>query len=134
MSPNIYHSKLHGASNFMVRLFGGYPINTFAQKYVMKHQKELGLSDIRWGGGNEHELRLAQTCLKLMHSSYIDGAIYLYNAGIIHGDLYPKNIMIQLTPTGEIVGVKIIDLDFTTVFEKEQDWQPINPNTNDIYH
>ncbi|KAI8048680.1 hypothetical protein BDF22DRAFT_658215 [Syncephalis plumigaleata] len=180
----------------------------------MAYQKELGLSDIRWCGGNKYELRLArviwnnqiafmkcdrasieirafnalknmkegldtmdlkkkldpvyaigrQNVMDPLHQfefyeenrtryfcylySYIDGtvlpeyfkkhtishafitaakilpevikgAIYLYNAGIIHEDLYPKT------------GVKIIDLDATEVFRKEQDWQPINPNTNE---
>ncbi|KAI8049912.1 hypothetical protein BDF22DRAFT_735446 [Syncephalis plumigaleata] len=41
----------------------------------------------------------------------IRGLIYLYNAGIIHYDLHPRNIMLQQDPTGRIVGVKIIGLD-----------------------
>ncbi|KAI8055107.1 hypothetical protein BDF22DRAFT_732425 [Syncephalis plumigaleata] len=56
----------------------------------------------------------------------IKGAIYLYNAGIIHNDMFPKNIMLQLDSNRRIVGVKIIDLDATIIYRKEQNWQPIN--------
>ncbi|KAI8056275.1 hypothetical protein BDF22DRAFT_333496 [Syncephalis plumigaleata] len=33
---------------------------TFAQQHVMKHQKKFGLSNIRWSGGNNGNLRLAR--------------------------------------------------------------------------
>ncbi|KAI8048977.1 hypothetical protein BDF22DRAFT_239454 [Syncephalis plumigaleata] len=56
----------------------------------------------------------------------IKASIYLYNAGIIHGDLLPKNIMVQKDQVGKIASVKIIDLDVASVFKKELFWKPIN--------
>ncbi|KAI8052906.1 hypothetical protein BDF22DRAFT_655609 [Syncephalis plumigaleata] len=49
----------------------------------------------------------------------VRGLIYLYNAGIIHDDMFPKNVMLQLDSDRRIIGVKIIDLDATkyTVIE-----------------
>ncbi|KAI8058341.1 hypothetical protein BDF22DRAFT_739749 [Syncephalis plumigaleata] len=62
----------------------------------------------------------------------IKGLVYLYNAGVIHGDMHPRNIMLQLDPGRRIVGVKIIDLDVAKIFRKEQGWRPINP-MNEAY-
>ncbi|KAI8048960.1 hypothetical protein BDF22DRAFT_778755 [Syncephalis plumigaleata] len=59
--------------------------------------------------------------------------IYLYNAGIIHKDIVPKNIMLQLGSDDKIVGVKIIDLDLTNVFAKEQGWQPIHQRNREDF-
>ncbi|KAI8049258.1 hypothetical protein BDF22DRAFT_778729 [Syncephalis plumigaleata] len=60
----------------------------------------------------------------------IKGLIYLYNAGVIHGDMLPKNIMVQQGPNGEPIA-KIIDFDGTDVFRKEQGWQPLSPNNRE---
>ncbi|KAI8050312.1 hypothetical protein BDF22DRAFT_745639 [Syncephalis plumigaleata] len=57
----------------------------------------------------------------------IRGLIYLYNANLIHHDMFPKNIMIQKNSLGRIAGVKIIDMDGTFIPRKEDDWTPINP-------
>ncbi|KAI8048838.1 hypothetical protein BDF22DRAFT_746561 [Syncephalis plumigaleata] len=57
----------------------------------------------------------------------IKGAIYLYNAGIIHGDLFPRNVMLEKDTTGKIAGVRIIDFDLATIIKGKQGWQPINP-------
>ncbi|KAI8058339.1 hypothetical protein BDF22DRAFT_772864 [Syncephalis plumigaleata] len=209
-------------------LIGGYPINTFAQRYVDANQKKHGLSNIYWGGGDGDQLSLArvtwnkqdafmkcdiaaygtnlseldmpeidafealkeakeklkgvyatgrQNAMDPLHQfdfsesngnkyfchlygyingktledhirkhtvsqayiiaseilpEVIKGLIYLYNAGIIHGDLFPKNIMIQKNFLGRITGVKIIDFDSASIFDKEQGWRPIDP-INEAY-
>ncbi|KAI8050782.1 hypothetical protein BDF22DRAFT_106242 [Syncephalis plumigaleata] len=191
---------------------GDHPIDTFAQRYVMGHQRKLGLSNIRWSGGNDENLRLARVVWdkqdafmkcdiatnevdafkalwkakkkltgvytkgreNVMDPLYqfdfyeengsryfchlysfingvllenyleertfsqayilaseilievIKGSIYLYNAGILQDDLLPKNIMLVQDSNRKIIGVKIIDLDATSVIKKEKDWKLIN--------
>ncbi|KAI8049102.1 hypothetical protein BDF22DRAFT_658051 [Syncephalis plumigaleata] len=128
---------------------GDHPIDTYAQRYVMEHQKELGLSNIRWGGGNafralkeakrltdlntmgrhnvmdplhqfgfyeengvsyidgvllskyfkEHSISEAYTLTASILPEVIKGLIYLYNAGIIHGDMFPKRIFVNPNKT-----------------------------------
>ncbi|KAI8057103.1 hypothetical protein BDF22DRAFT_225307 [Syncephalis plumigaleata] len=79
----------------------------------------------------EHTVSQAFIITSEILSDIIKGLIYLYNAGIIHYDLHPRNIMLQQDPTGRIVGVKIIDLDATEVFRKQFFWKPINPNNEE---
>ncbi|KAI8052952.1 hypothetical protein BDF22DRAFT_733842 [Syncephalis plumigaleata] len=76
---------------------------------------------------NNNNVNIYKRATKIL-PDIIKGLMYLYNAGIIYHDGLIHNIMIQLTPTGEIAGVKIIDLDRTIVFKKEDGWQPINLN------
>ncbi|KAI8050630.1 hypothetical protein BDF22DRAFT_735230 [Syncephalis plumigaleata] len=63
----------------------------------------------------------------------IRGMIYLYNAGIIHNDMSPKNIMLEQDSIGRMIGLKIIDFDLVEVFEKEQGWQPIHPRNREEF-
>ncbi|KAI8053336.1 hypothetical protein BDF22DRAFT_743259 [Syncephalis plumigaleata] len=58
----------------------------------------------------------------------IKGLMYLYNAGILYKDKLIHNVMLQLDSGRNVVGAKIIDLDVTEVFKKEDGWQPINLN------
>ncbi|KAI8058485.1 hypothetical protein BDF22DRAFT_42681 [Syncephalis plumigaleata] len=78
-----------------------------------------------------HTISQAYIATSQILPEIIKGAIYLYNAGIIHYDLLPKNIMLEKNPAGKPI-VKIIDFDSTDVFEKGQDWRPISP-TNEAY-
>ncbi|KAI8049237.1 hypothetical protein BDF22DRAFT_778709 [Syncephalis plumigaleata] len=202
---------------------GKYPITSSGQRYIVKHQQKLGLSDLVWIGGDYKELSLArvtwnnqvtfmkcdqagykldlanlnipevsafkalleaqrltgvyttgrQNVMNPLHHLYFDdvygmtqlchlysyingvllddyfkgktfsqafiiaseilpqvikGSIYLYNAGIFHEDVFPKNIMIQEDPIHKLISAKIIDLDSTAIIKGKQDWQPINPS------
>ncbi|KAI8058484.1 hypothetical protein BDF22DRAFT_652551 [Syncephalis plumigaleata] len=79
-----------------------------------------------------HTISQAYIATSQILPEIIKGAIYLYNAGIIHRDLYQKNIMLEKNPAGGKPIVKIIDFDSTDVFEKGQDWRPIDP-INEAY-
>ncbi|KAI8052993.1 hypothetical protein BDF22DRAFT_496694 [Syncephalis plumigaleata] len=76
---------------------------------------------------NNNNVNVYKSAAKIV-PDIIKGLMYLYNAGIIYHDTLIPNVMLQLDSDRNVLGAKIIDLDITEVFKKEQGWQPINLN------